>query len=254
MELIKGRSSGAGDARGKVVAVVHAKGTSERVANKNLRRLGDRPLFCHAIGNALRCRLVDEVVIDSESDVILSIGSSYGAVPLRRPPELATNRATGDDLALWQARSFPESRFILQVIPTSPFLRPESIDRAVEILRDEGVDSVVGVFSEPLYLWRDGRPSYFRPDGSIPNSSEMEPVVYETTGLYANRTASILSKGRRMNPESCRPLPLSRIEAIDINTPEDLRFAEVVWEGMRGQWEGLLSEEDIVSESGRDAA
>jgi hypothetical protein len=36
-----------------------------------------------------------------------------------------------------------------------------------------------------------------------------------------------------MNPESCRPLPLSRIEAIDINTPEDFRLAEIVWRGLQ---------------------
>jgi len=199
----------------EVIAVVHAKRTSERVADKNLG-----------------AQLVDQVVIDSDSDEILSIGVAHGAVPLKRPHELATNRATGDDLALWQARSFPDSLFILQVVPTSPFLSPESIDRAVEILRDEGVDSVVGVFAEALYVWRYGAPAYFRRDGTIPNSSEMEPVVYETTGLYANRTEAVLRSGRRMNPASCRPLYLSRTEAIDINTPEDFRFAEIVWQGM----------------------
>lgn len=217
-----------------VVVVVHAKGTSERLPDKNLRTLGDRPLFCHAIGNALQTNRVDRVVIDSESDEILTVGAAYGATPLKRPPELATNQATGDDLARWQAENFRHSQCILQITPTSPFLKPASVDRAIEILERHSVDSVVGVLAEPLYRWIDGRPAYLRPDGTIPNSSDMAPVVYETTGLYANRTKAVLRTGRRVNPRSCRPLYLSRIEGIDINSLEDFRFAEVVWRGLHG--------------------
>lgn len=217
----------------KVVAFVHAKGTSERVPGKNLRPLGDRPLFCHAIANARAARLVDRVVVDSDSPQILDVGASHGAVPLLRPPELATNLATGDDLMRWQAHSHPDSTVVLQVIPTSPFLSPASIDRAIERVLAGDVDSAVGVFGEPLYLWREGRPVYFRADGSIPNSVDLGPTVYETTGLYANRTEFVLRAGKRMNPERCAPIHLSRLESIDINTPEDFEFAQLLWRGLQ---------------------
>jgi CMP-N-acetylneuraminic acid synthetase len=216
-----------------VIAFVHAKGTSERVPGKNMRLLGHKPLFCHAILNALNSRLVTKVVIDSESDEILAIGEKYGAIPLKRPAELATNRTTGDDLAYWQASNYPNAEIVLQVIPTSPFLRSSSIDRAINMILEMGVDSVVGVFAEVLYKWAGGKPTYFRADGSIPNSAEMSPVVYETTGLYVNRTSFVLVNKRRMNANSCVPLYLSRIEAIDINTVEDFEFALVVWKGLR---------------------
>ena len=84
-----------------------------------------------------------------------------------------------------------------------------------------------------FYLWRDGRPSYHRSNGSIPNSFEIEPLVYETTGLYVNRTEFVLRNHRRLNPASCAMLGLSRLEAVDINTEEDFRFAEIVWKGMQ---------------------
>lgn len=76
----------------RVVAFVHAKGRSERVPSKNLRVLGDRPLFCHAIANALAAERVEHVVIDSDSDEILDIGKSYGATPLKRPPSSPRTR------------------------------------------------------------------------------------------------------------------------------------------------------------------
>ena len=217
----------------KVVAFVHAKGTSERVPGKNLRTLGDRPLFCHAIANACAARRVHRVVIDSDSPQILDIGEQHGAVPLLRPAHLATNLATGDELMRWQAESHRDSEIVLQVIPTSPFLSPASIDRAIERLMVGDVDSAVGVFSEALYLWREGRPMYFRRDGSIPNSVDLGATVYETTGLYANRTDFVLRERKRMNAARCAPIELSRLEAVDINTPEDFAFAELLWRGLR---------------------
>ena len=217
---------------GRVVAFVHAKGTSQRVPGKNLRMLGDRPLFCHAVAIARAAQRVDEVVVDSDSDRILAIGAQYGARPLRRPAELASNAATGDDLAHWQARNAPDAEIVLQVVPTAPFLLPSSVDRAVDLIRERGVDSVVGCRRAPLYLWRDGQPAYFRPDGSIPNSFELEPLTWETTGLYVNRTEAVLRLRRRMNPESCLPLALAPVEAVDIDTPEDFELAQTLWRGL----------------------
>ena len=216
----------------RVVAFVHAKGRSERVPSKNLRLLGDRPLFCHAIANALAAKRVERVVIDSDSDEILELGKAHGAEPLKRPPELATNATSGDDLAYWQASSHPDSRIVLQVIPTAPFLKPDSIDRAVEMLETGKLDSVAAVFSDVFYEWEAGRPAYYRSDGTLPNSSELTPTIFETTGLYANLTDAVLRTKKRMNPDKVAPLFLSRLEAVDINTPEDFAFAELLERGL----------------------
>ena len=216
----------------EIVAFVHAKGTSTRVPSKNLRILGDKPLFCHAIANALNAERVTRVVIDSDSAEILAIGQKYGATPLLRPEKLATNLATGDDLAYWQASNYANAEIVLQVIPTAPFLRPESIDKAIELLISRSdIDSVVGVHEDVFYQWENGQPAYYKPDGCIPNSFEMEKIVYETTGLYVNYTKAVLQTKRRLNPKKCLPFQLSKIEAVDINTPEDFAFAELLWRG-----------------------
>ncbi len=219
----------------EVVAFVHAKGTSTRVPSKNLRLLGDKPLFCHAITNAESSRLVTKVVIDSDSDEILALGEKYGATPLKRPAELATNLATGDDLAYWQASSYPDSFIVLQVIPTAPFLSADSIDGAISLLMEnEELDSVAGIYEDAFYQWKNGSPAYYRPDGTIPNSNEMEKVVYETTGLYVNHTKAVLKTKRRLNPYNCRGYLLSKLEATDINTIEDFAYAELLWKGLHG--------------------
>lgn len=217
----------------KVIAFVHAKGTSTRVPSKNLRILGDRPLFCHAIQNALNAKMVDKVVIDSDSEEILEIGEKHGAVPLLRPKELANNMTTGDDLAYWQASNYPDSEIVLQVIPTAPFLHSESIDDAINLLlSNPAKDSVAGVYEDAFYTWKNGMPAYYKEDGSIPNSFELGKTIYETTGLYVNYTKAVLQTKRRLNPKNCLPYVLSKIESVDINTPEDFEFAQIIWKGL----------------------
>ncbi len=124
-----------------VVAFVHAKGQSSRVPGKNMRKLGDAPMFCHAIRHALACELIDLVVIDSENDEILSMGERYGAKPLKRPDELASNAASGDDLMYWQASNYKSSRLVMQAVPTAPFIRPETIAK-LQAARKGGADVV----------------------------------------------------------------------------------------------------------------
>lgn len=220
----------------RVVAFVHAKGTSERLPGKNLKILGDRPLICHAIRNALEAKLVDAVVIDSDHGEILRVGEEAGAIPLSRPMELASNETTGDDLAHWQASNVPHADIIVQVVPTSPFISPRTIDQAIKLL---DIDSVIGVRREKLYLWALGTPAYAAWQKPLPNSNDLLETTWETTGLYVVRRDYAYSHRRRFNRIATRMIGLTAIEAIDINTAEDFAFAEIVWKGMAAaDWEG----------------
>lgn len=217
------------------IAFIHAKGTSERLPGKNLLALGGEPLVCHAIRAAKRARLVHHVVVDSDSDRILEIAVEMGVEPWRRPKELATNQTTGNDLAVRQAEHV-DTDVIVQVVPTSPFIRPETIDMALALLVEDSVDSVVGMRRERLYRWEENsyelHPVYYA-DGQLPNSSDLPWTAWETTGLYVMRRSFVLQHERRVNTQSWRPWWLSAVEAIDINTEEDIEFARIVWLGAR---------------------
>ena len=93
----------------KVVAVVHAKGRSERLPNKNLKILGDKPLVLHALLNARNSK-ANQVVIDSDDSHIRLEGMKLRAIPLVRPPQLTGNDTTGDDLAYWQAKNLTQAQ------------------------------------------------------------------------------------------------------------------------------------------------
>ena len=55
---------------GRIAALVPMRHTSERVKGKNYRELGRRPLFHHIIEALSACALVDEIAVDTDSDLI----------------------------------------------------------------------------------------------------------------------------------------------------------------------------------------
>lgn len=217
----------------KVVAFLPAKGTSERVPNKNLRHFNGEPFFVFSLRKLLACPQVDEVLVDSEDEEVLAIADRLGATRLPRHPSLATNATDGHELFRSEvARAVAaghDAEVFVQVLCTSPFLRPETIGRLVDELLASDHDSAVLVRSEKVYEWRDGRPAYgYR----IPNSSSLEPRISEAMSLYAVKRSAALHGGRRIGNDPLLVECRNPAELVDVNTPEDFSFAETVASGI----------------------
>lgn len=222
----------------KVAAFLPAKGSSDRIENKNLRLVDGRPLFLHTLEKLMRCPFIDEVYIDTESESMIELARDTGCRVMKRDPALASNRTDGNRLFLNEVEH-TDADIVLQVLCTSPFLEIATLKKAVEALRTDGEnDSVVLVRRERLYTWQAGRPTY--DVERIPNSNTLVETVIETMGLYAMRATTARQLGRRIGD---RPLLLeaSPLEAVDVNWPEDLELANLIAAGLREQERKLLA-------------
>ena len=56
----------------KINLIIPAKGTSKRIKNKNLYKINNKSLIYHACKKILRCKNIDNVYLDTESDDIIS--------------------------------------------------------------------------------------------------------------------------------------------------------------------------------------
>lgn len=216
--------------RVKVVAFVPAKGSSERIENKNARLLDGRPLVVHTLEKLLKCREIDEVYLDTESDDIASLAAHLPVTVMKRNRFLATNGTDGHALFLNEVRHV-EADIYVQALCTAPFVRPETIDRAIAILKTEAsYDSVALVRKEKQYVWSDSAPVYGY--GRIPNSVELSPTLIEAMSLYVVRRDAALRTERRFGDRVCL-LEAAPVETIDVNTPADFELAEFVASGQR---------------------
>lgn len=221
----------------KVVAIVPAKGSSDRVENKNARLLDGKPLVVHTLEKLLRCRTVDEVYLDTESDDLAALAAHLPVRRLTRSPFLATNGTDGHALLLNEVQHI-EADIYVQVLCTAPFLGADTIDRAVDVLRTRPEhDSVALVRREKQYEWRDGQPAYGL--GRIPNSVDLPAVTIEAMSLYAIRREAALETGRRFG-DRVHLMEATPLEAIDVNTPGDFELAGFIASGRRERERTML--------------
>ncbi len=218
--------------RPRVAAFVPAKGTSERIENKNLRILDGDHLFRRKLRQLLACPLIDTVYLDTESDMIAGLAGDLAVTRLKRPAELASNATDGHTMFAWECANAAPADLYVQVLCTAPFITADTVARAIQrMIDDPDADSLVGVASARQYCWENGAPAYGR--GRIPNSVELSPTVVEAMSLYIVRRRP--GEGPPTQRFGMRPIlfELDPTEQVDINNPADLAMAEALCAGHR---------------------
>ena len=214
----------------KIVAFLPAKGTSERIENKNLKIIDGKPLFLHTLEKLSECNFIDEVYLDTESSELFDIASEIKYKPLLRDPSLATNKTDGNAL-FWNEVKQVDADIYIQILCTSPFIEKDTIKRGINILVDNSsYDSVVLVKKDKLYTWKNGKPEYNI--DKIPNSKDLNETIIETMGLYIVRKETAFNLKKRIG-NAPYLLEAKPIESIDINYADDFNLANIIFSGLK---------------------
>ena len=216
----------------KTAAFLPAKGSSQRIPNKNTMLLDGEPLFLRSLKKLLACPSVDEVWLDTQSRDIRHLASDIKCRVLRREPGLASNKTDGHQLFLNEVAA-TDADICVQLLGTSPFIKIETIEKAVAILKtDSQYDSVVAIRKEKQYRWEGGRPVYDL--NHIPNSADLGDVILESMGLYVVRREAALATRRRIGNTPFL-LEIEPLESVDVNWPKDFEMANLLAVGLREQ-------------------
>lgn len=214
----------------KIVAFLPAKGSSERIESKNMKLLDGKPLFLHTLEKLAKCDFIDEVYLDSESEMIFDLASEINCRHLKRDPELATNKTDGHKLFYNEAKQVDADIYI-QILGTSPFIKPSTIKRGIDTLVNHPeYDSVVLVAKEKQYLWKDNQPMYDR--NHVPNSKDLPDTIIESMGLYIVRKEVALNEKMRYG-KNVYFLEASAVEKIDVNYIDEFELAGYIAAGLR---------------------
>jgi CMP-N-acetylneuraminic acid synthetase len=214
----------------KIVAILPMRHSSERVVGKNYRNLGDKPLFHHILDTLLAVPEMSQVVIDTDSPTIKAqVREKYGAVRvLDRPEHLRDGNTAMNDVLLNTTR-IVEADLYLQTHSTNPFIRPETIQRSIDLLlRSEHADSLFGVTRLQARLWRpDGTAINHDPD-RLARTQDLEPVYLENSCIYLFDRPTLVRRGNRVGDHPVL-FEIDGWEALDIDDETDFQLAEAMW-------------------------
>lgn len=140
----------------KNICIIPARAGSTEIPNKNLLLINSKPLIAYTIIEALKSKIIDKVVVSTDSERIAKVAKKYGAEVVMRPANISTNTSR-IELALRHAvlfynkekSYFPEIVVFMQA--NVPMRKPGLVDDVVNKLIKTDADAVVSVSQSRIH-------------------------------------------------------------------------------------------------------
>ena len=210
----------------RIVGIMPIKLNNERLPGKNIRMLGNKPLIHYALEEIVTSKTVHEMYVYCSSNKIVPY-LIEGVRFLKRPEELDLPTSNFTQI-FTQFMNTIDADLYVYTHATAPFVSAKSIRACVDAVVSGNSDSAFTATEIRDYLWQDGKPMNFDAT-NLPRSQDLKPIYRESSGVYVFRKEVFRLYHRRVgvNPYIHT---LNAREAIDINTAEDFRMAEIMLE------------------------
>lgn len=210
----------------KIVSMTPIKLNNVRLPGKNTMSLAGRPL-CDYLFSTLKNispDLIQEKYIFCSDEAIRPY-IPEGLTFLKRDPVLDGPNIRGLQIIESFIRAVDADVYVLCHV-TAPFLKKESLENAVRQMQTGNYDSAFTAEMMQDYCWYDGKPVNYELT-NIVQTQNLKPVCVEKGEVFIFRKEVFTKYHRRIG---LKPFiqPVSEIEAIDIDTPEDFEFASIV--------------------------
>lgn len=187
------------------------------------------------------------IFLSTESEEIAAYGKAYDINVLNRPSALARDEVKVAEVIFYDLEKIRQNigpcGIIAILLPTSPFRKPADIEEAVNLLNNSGgAVSLVSIspFSSPIqHALEFSNPDkyltpYYGYEFLNEKSQRQEhPQLYFPNGCINlikvsafEQHQKVFIKGKTIGFET------DFISSIDIDTPEDLKLAEIIEKGM----------------------
>ena len=217
-----------------VVAFIPARGGSKGVPKKNIKKLAGKPLIVWSIEQALQSKLIDRVIVSTDSEEIAKIAEAYGAeVPFMRPPDISGDTSSTESAMvhccnfLEKEAGLPELFLLIQC--TSPIRSQGIFDQAIGEFRSKTYDSLLSVSESHRFTWKNlSSPKASYDFKNRPRRQDIQPSTreyLETGSFYITRTSFLMKEKNRI----CGKIGLfltSEIESFEIDSNVDFLICE----------------------------
>jgi CMP-N-acetylneuraminic acid synthetase len=219
------------------------------VPKKNIALLGGKPLIAYMIEAAREARLLDEVVVSTDSPEIAEVAVHHGGnVPFLRPAAYSTDTISVTAASKHALEHFDGQgrRFdaVLSLQVTSPFTLAEDIDACVDKMLTTGCDSVVSMkLLTEAHPWRiyDLEGDLVKPFNEYTNENypqrQDRPPVYKFSGAIYLRRRALLEAWNGVDfalGRDVRGVLIPKRRTVDVNEYEDLIYCQALLQTLRG--------------------
>ena len=204
----------------KIVAVIPARAGSKGVPNKNVRFIAGKPLIAYAIDNALNSKFITDIIISTDSEDVKIIAGLKNAKVHERSQDLCGDMVTLDAVIYDAVKNY-DCDYVVTMQPTSPTLKPETLDAAIEQAISTDVDTLISVQNKPHLAWIKNELGELVPAYKERLNRQYMPPYYIETGAFVIAKKDVVTEKTRIG-KKVSVFEISPDEAVDIDSFDDL--------------------------------
>ena len=237
----------------KVSAVIVAKRTSERLKNKNMLPFGGSTILGHKINQLKECKRINEIVVGSDCDDILSFSEKLGAKPVKRKEKYCNESICPANKMIENMCSLINTDVVVWAHCTNPLIQSSTYDKAVDLFflekeeeDDRGVgekfDSLISVDlvqEHWMIVWNNNKsafPLYHDPYHGDHVLAKDLPKLYKQNGAIYIQPYKQMKKNSYFYGKNPYLFETPIEESYDINSELDYEIAKTIYNFKKIKW------------------
>ena len=198
-----------------ILGLIPARGGSKGVPNKNIKMINGKPLIVWTIEAAKKSKLLDKIIVSTDSEDIAEIAKAAGAEILIRPAYLATDTASTQDVMVHALQNYSADTLVL-LQPTSPCRSEGLIDECIK-------EFLAGDYDSLATGWICDYKEYGK--NTLPRQ-QIKGFFYDDGNVYVIKADNIL-QGDRYGTKIGHKI-ISRYENAEIDDEFDFWLLEQI--------------------------
>lgn len=212
------------------ICVIPAKERSTRLPGKNWRPFLGVPAVARSVRMAMEFGCC-HVVVSTDSDIVAGIARKEGADVFDRSPETCTDESPMVDAVLEVLEHY-DADYVLMLYPVAPFATFKSILEGFEKVRD-GAHVAYPIYKSrehwELALVKEGDSITPLNHEYSDYNSQFLSVTYHSAGQWYWADVDWLKRFKTFTPMTADYVEIPAGFAVDIDTPEDWKLAELLY-------------------------
>ena len=219
------------------IAIIPARGNSERIKNKNIVNFFGKPIIYWPIKNAKKTNLFKKIIVTTDNRKIAKISKSFGAeVPFVRPKSIS-DRKTGILKVVKHSIKLLEKKkvkfnYVCCIFATAPLLNKKIIMAAYKKLLNGKYDFVFGAIKAKSSLIRafyvkNKKLKMINSNFYSTNSQDL-PDIFIDSGQFYWGTKKAWKKNKKIFCNNSSFLELKESNFRDINKKKDLNYLKKI--------------------------
>lgn len=211
-------------------AVIPVRKGSVRVKNKNLKPFANKSLLEYKIEQMKRIEDIEEVIVNSDCDVMLNVAKKMGVSFIKRDNFYASSEVSIN--LVWQdiAKNM-DCETVVYVNATNPIISDSTIESCIKKYKEEGLfekkQSLNTVTAIKEFLWsKDGPINYDK--SNQPRSQDL-PLIYHPNFAVNIIDRETMYSGKSIMTHDFYPFFIDKVESIDIDDEIDFEIAEILF-------------------------